>query len=128
MSNGGEFIWNELITHDQKTSGKFYSELFGWQRKEVDAGPLGVYTMFQRDGKDVAGMMNPTIEYTQKLGPRWYAYVAVGDVDETAARAVDLGGTIIAGPEDIPGVGRLCLLADPTGAPIRLMKPAEGSR
>ena len=117
------FIWNELITTDQKKSGDFYSQLFGWQLKEVDAGPLGTYTIFQQDGEDVAGMMNPTIEYTQKLGARWYAYVNVHDIDRAIIRAKELGGTLIAGPDDIPGVGRVCLLADPTKALIRLMQP-----
>jgi predicted enzyme related to lactoylglutathione lyase len=117
------FTWNELITTDQKKSGDFYSQLFGWQLKEVDAGSLGTYTIFQQDGEDVAGMMNPTIEYTQKLGARWYAYVNVHDIDKAIIRAKELGGTLIAGPDDIPGVGRVCLLADPTKALIRLMQP-----
>jgi predicted enzyme related to lactoylglutathione lyase len=41
MKKHGTFIWNELITPDQETSGNFYSKLFGWDRKEVDAGPFG---------------------------------------------------------------------------------------
>ncbi len=123
MEKYGVFIWNELITPDQETSGDFYSRLFDWDRKEVDAGPFGTYTFFQHNGKDVAGMMNPTIDYTRKLGARWYAYVAVEDVDAYAARAKELGGTVIAGPDDIPGVGRVCLLADPTGALVRIMQP-----
>ena len=117
------FIWNELITTDQKKSGEFYSQLFGWQLKEVDAGPLGTYTIFQQCGEDVGGMMNPSIDYTQKLGARWYAYVKVPDIDRAIIRAQELGGTLIAGPDDIPGIGRVCLLADPTKALIRLMQP-----
>jgi hypothetical protein len=124
MMEDGAFIWNELITPDQEKGGDFYSQLFGWERKEVDAGPYGRYTIFQRHGKDVAGMMNPTIDYTRNIGPRWYGYVAVNDIDACAARARELGGTVIAGPDDVPGVGRVCLLADPTGALVRLMQPA----
>ncbi len=123
MREYGTFIWNELISTDQKKSGDFYSQLFGWKLKEVDAGPLGTYTIFQQDGEDIAGMMNPTIEHTQKLGPRWYAYINVEDIDVCITRAKELGGTLIAGPDNIPGVGRVCLLADPTKALIRLMQP-----
>src|SRR3972149_8751702 len=125
MTNHGKFIWNELITPDQKKSGNFYSKLFGWEKKEVDAGPFGVYTTFQQNGKDVAGMMSPTIDYTKKLGSRWYAYVAVEDIDASVAKARELGGMVIAGPDDIPGVGRVCLLADPAGALIRLIQPIQ---
>lgn len=128
MTEHGTFIWNELITLDQETSGRFYSELFGWERKAVDAGPLGTYTIFQRNGKDVAGMMNPTIDYTRNLGARWYGYVAVENLDASAARAKELGGTIVAGPDDIAGVGRVCVLADPTGALVRLMQPATAPK
>ena len=125
MADNGTFIWNELITSDQKKSGDFYSRLFGWKRKEADAGPMGTYTIFQQAGKDVDGMMNPTIDYTRTLGARWYAYIAVDDIDAHAARAKELGGKLIAGPDDIPGVGRVCLLSDPTGALIRLMQPIQ---
>ncbi len=60
MTEPCTFLWNELLTDDQPTAGEFYSQLFGWQRREVDARPLGTYTVFQRDGREVAGMMTPT--------------------------------------------------------------------
>ncbi len=128
MTEHNTFIWNELITLDQHISGDFYSQLFGWDRKEIDAGPQGTYTLFQRNGQDVAGMMNPSIDYTRNLGARWYGYVAVEDINDHIARAKKLGGNLIAGPDDIPGVGRVCLLADPTGALIRLMQPAAAPK
>jgi predicted enzyme related to lactoylglutathione lyase len=127
MVEHGTFIWNELITTDQKKSGDFYSELVGWSRREVDAGPLGTYTVFQKDGKDVASMMNPTVDYTQSRPPSWYAYISVDDIDTLASRVTQLGGEIIVPPQDVPGVGRVCMLSDPTGAVIRLMTPIAGS-
>lgn len=56
MNEPGTFIWNELVTPDQHIAGPFYSGLFGWDRREVDAGPLGTYTLFRRHGQDVAGI------------------------------------------------------------------------
>jgi predicted enzyme related to lactoylglutathione lyase len=41
MTAQNPFIWHELVTPDQKSSGTFFSQLFGWTRKEVDAGPFG---------------------------------------------------------------------------------------
>lgn len=128
MSEHGTFIWNYLVTEDQETSGEFYSKLFGWERKEVDAEPFGTYTIFQLSGKDIAGMMNPTVEYTRKLGARWYAFVAVDDIDACMTRAKELGATVITGPDDVPGVGRTCLLADQTGALIPVMQPARAPK
>jgi len=72
MTEHGTFFWNQLVTADQKKSGDFYCELLGWSRREVDAGPFGRYTLFQRDGKDVGGMMNrpPTIPVHGHRGGR----------------------------------------------------------
>ena len=60
MTARSPFIWHELVTPDQQASGTFFSLLFGWTRTEVDAEPFGSYTLFRKDGQDVAGMMNPT--------------------------------------------------------------------
>lgn len=117
-------IWNELVTSDQEACGWFYSDLFGWTRKETDAGPMGTYTLFQRDGVDVAGMMNPGTDVTKDRGSCWYPYIEVSDAAATAGRVRELGGTVIAGPDDIPGVGRVCLLCDPTGGLFLVMQPA----
>jgi predicted enzyme related to lactoylglutathione lyase len=37
-------------------------------------------------------------------------------VDATARQAVELGGSLMLPPRDIPGVGRFCLIQDPQGA------------
>ncbi len=73
------FIWHELVTPDQPTSGAFFSQLFGWISREVDAGPFGTYTLFQSNGRDVAGMMNPTVD-SPGGGAYWHSYIAVSDV------------------------------------------------
>ncbi len=118
-----KFIWNELVTPDQQVSGEFFSKLFGWERNVVHVGAHGAYTLFQEDGKDVAGMMNPATDYSRSRPPFWAAYIEVDDVDRYVAKVEELGGTIIAPPEDIPNVGRVCMIADPKGAPVCLITP-----
>ncbi len=49
--------------------------------------------------------------------PAWLTNVCVDDVEETARRAVDAGGTLFDGPLDLPPAGRLAVLADPHAAP-----------
>lgn len=125
MPEPGTFMWNQLVTDDQATAGTFYSELFGWKRNEVDAGPLGTYTVFQQGGQDVAGMMNPTARsYGHSPPPRWTAYIAVENTDAVAERVTELGGTILEPPHDIPGVGRVCMFEDPVNALIYVLQPA----
>jgi predicted enzyme related to lactoylglutathione lyase len=125
MTKRASFVWNELVPIDQKVCGDFYSDLLGWSRKEVDMGRLGIYTVFQQDGADVAGMMNPATEFSKRRPPFWSAYIAVEDIDACVGRVIELGGEIIAPPEDIPDVGRVCMLTDPSGAPVCLMTPLK---
>jgi predicted enzyme related to lactoylglutathione lyase len=46
----------------------------------------------------------------------WSPYITVADADATAQRCTALGGKLLAGPMDIPNVGRFALLQDPQGA------------
>ena len=48
-------------------------------------------------------------------------YFAVDDVDASAKRVGELGGSIVHGPQDVPNVGRFCIIKDPTGAVITLI-------
>lgn len=118
------FIWHELVTADQAASGSFFARLFGWSCREVDAGPFGTYTLFQQDGRDVAGMMNPTGAMPEQ-GSYWHAYIAVEDVDACASRAAALGGSVLVAPHEVPQFGRVCAIADPTGAVTHLVQPLD---
>ena len=122
METKTPFIWHELVTSDQKKSGSFFIELLGWTSKEVDAGEFGTYTLFQKDGQDVAGMMNPT-STTPGDKSYWHSYIAVDDVDDCAKRTSKLGGKVLVPPHDIPDVGRICIVSDPTGTVTHLMQP-----
>jgi uncharacterized protein len=124
MPNESPFIWHELVTDDQRTSGNFFRRLFGWTSREVDAGPFGTYTLFQKDGQDVAGMMNPTPD-TSSRGPYWHSYIAVEDVDECATLVPSLGGTVLVSPHEVPEFGRVCAVADPMGAVVHLVQPVR---
>ena len=124
MSEQNPFIWQELVTPDQETSGTFFSKLLGWSLKQVDAGEFGTYTLFQNDGQDIAGMMNPTPD-TPGEGSYWHSYIAVDDIDDCAKQTAVLGGRVLVPPHNVPDVGRICVVSDPTGAIVHLMQPVE---
>ena len=127
MNRQDIFIWNELDTTNQKESGTFFSKLLGWTLKEIDAGEFGIYTIFQKDGQDIAGMMNPTPE-SQAKQSQWQTYIAVNDVDVCAEKTVKLGGKVLVPPHDVPKFGRVCLIADPTGAMVPLATPIQKNK
>ena len=124
MSDKNPFIWQELVSTDQETSGNFFSKLLGWNLKQVDAGELGTYTVFQKEGQDIAGLMDPTPD-TPGEGSYWHSYIAVDDIDKCAEQTIELGGKVLVPPHDVPDVGRICAVSDPTGAIVHLMQPAN---
>ena len=53
---------------------------------------------------------------------------AVKNADETARLAVEKGGKVTKGPDDIPGTGRFAVLTDPQGAYFGILQPAPMER
>ncbi len=124
MPKHGTFCWNELVTKDEQAAGKFYSELLGW--KLVDSGMEGMkYTLLKAGDKDAGGMMQIQKEWGE-VPSHWMSYIAVDDVDALAAKVESLGGKVCVPPTDIPKVGRFCVVTDPTGANVSLMKFSGG--
>jgi predicted enzyme related to lactoylglutathione lyase len=120
MPAPGEFCWNELATTDLEAAKKFYTELFGWKLKESQTAGM-VYDEIVVGGKEVGGIYQLTAEQGDAPS-NWMPYISVEDVDASAKRAEELGGKVRMPPCDIPNVGRFCVINDPTGATISLVK------
>jgi predicted enzyme related to lactoylglutathione lyase len=112
----GSFCWSELCTTDTAGAGRFYGELVGWAAEEREMADGTKYTIFKSTGRMDAGMLPMTGEMWKGIPPHWKNYVAVADVDATAAKALELGGQVVVPPTDMAGVGRFTVLKDPTGA------------
>jgi predicted enzyme related to lactoylglutathione lyase len=123
MSNPqASFVWHELHTTDADAAQAFYSEVVGWRAH--DAGMPGArYTIVSVGDAGVGGIM-PLREDACATGrpPEWIGYVGVDDVDGYAERLKAAGGTVHKPAEDIPGVGRFAIVADPQGARFVLFK------
>jgi hypothetical protein len=122
----GTICWAELASKDLESSKTFYTELFGWQLKggntpsaDCDAGAMD-YTEIIVGGKPSGGMYQIT-EQMAGMPSNWSTYVSVDDVDASAKRVEELGGSIVMPPMDIPQVGRFCVIKDPSGATIQMI-------
>lgn len=114
------FVWYELMTSDSKAAEAFYRKVIGWESK--DAGiPDHSYTLFSAGPAMVGGLM-PIPESARAAGarPGWIGYIGVDDVDAAAGRIKAEGGVLHHAPDDIPGVGRFAVVADPQGAAFAL--------
>ncbi len=119
LKQHGAFSWNELMTTDVNGAKDFYGKMFGWVLEDMATNDMG-YTMAKKDGKEVAGIMATPPE-AGNMPPMWGAYVTVDDVEASAKQAEDLGGKIMLAPQDIPDVGRFCVISDPQGATLMLI-------
>jgi predicted enzyme related to lactoylglutathione lyase len=111
--------WNELATTDVAKAGPFYEGLLGWELDRQQYGPVD-YTLFRQGERASGGMMAIQPEWG-RVPPHWLAYFAVEDCDATAARAQQLGGTVLTPPADIPTVGRFATIKDPQGASFAII-------
>jgi predicted enzyme related to lactoylglutathione lyase len=122
----GTFCWPELSTTDQKGAVAFYRALLGWDVIDQPIGPTETYSMFTLHGLEVAAAytMRPE-ERAHRAPPHWNAYVAVANADESATRAQELGGKVLAPAFDVMEAGRMAVLQDPTGAVISVWQAKQ---
>ena len=122
ISSHGRFVWYELMTTDVEAAKAFYADVVGWGTQDASM-PGMAYTMFTAGSASVSGLMDLP-EDARKMGarPSWIGYVGVNDVDATADRIEQLGGTVYVPPKDIPNISRFSVVADPQMATLALFK------
>jgi len=121
----GEFVWSEIAATDADQAQAFYENVFGWIFKHGDATPGMDYREFTTGGdRPVGGLyqIDPAWFGGNPPPAHWMIYVAVDDVDASAEKAKSLGGEVNK-VMDIPNVGRMAIIQDPTGAMIATFKP-----
>src|SRR5687768_4862985 len=102
----GTPCWVDVTSPDLDSSVKFYTGLFGWDAEQDPNPAAGGYTMFRKNGKYVAAGSPPQQE---GMPSYWTTYLASDDVDDTAAKIGDAGGTVMAGPFDVFESGRMAV-------------------
>ena len=126
----GTFCWTEIATTDADKSHAFFENVFGWTFHGSAASATGMdYREFSTGDPYPAGGLYQidAAHFGENLPPpHMMIYIAVDDVDQNAELAVSLGGKIIRGPMDIPSVGRMAIIEDPTGAKFATFRPNDG--
>ena len=120
---GQPVVHFEVIGTDGEKLQQYYSELFGW---EIDSNNEMKYGMVARDS-NLSPDGQPGIGGGVAGGPPGYEghvtfYVAVPDVEAALAKAEELGGKRIMGPEKIMDMVELGQFSDPEGHVIGVVK------
>jgi uncharacterized protein len=136
VNEPGSLNFNGLNTRDIEGAKSFYGSVFGWTTLALDGGAEmwtlpGYGDYLERDNPDlrkqtaeaggpegfvdVVASINPIPDDQPDTPPHWSVTFAVDDADATAAKATELGGTVIVPPFDAPWV-RMTIINDPQGA------------
>lgn len=104
--------WFEILGSDGSALQTFYSSLFGWK---IDADNPMNYGMIEAG---IGGGIGPSQDGQAHLT----VYVEVEDLQAALDRAVELGGSVIAPPMDVPEGPSIAMFADVAGNQVGLMK------
>ena len=117
--------WVETAQPDPEAAVRFYEGLFGWDFENVATAGAPDYFIGRLRGKDVAAVA-PQPEGAPPAA-MWSSYVWVDSADQTAAKAKEAGGNVLAEPVDAGDAGRMAVITDPAGAVLSLWQ-AKGHR
>jgi len=134
VNEPGALNFNVLNTRDPAAAKRFYGDLFGWTTLDLGSGEFwtlrayGDYLEQLSPGtrersaemgaagfEDVVAAITPIAGNDTGTPAHWGVTFGTADADATAAKATELGGTVLLAPIDAP-YSRLTLLRDPNGA------------
>ena len=124
IPKAGEICWRELRTKDLGAAIEFYTKLFGWKTKQSTVTPID-YKEIIIDDTAHGGMMSMEGDDWGDAPSHWANYIAVDSADETAEKITANGGSVRVPPFDAPGVGRMAMVADPSGADFAIIQFTE---
>ncbi len=110
VAEDGSVGWNELWTRDVDQAKAFYPAVFGLT---ADDDAMAGYTVWKVDGQMVGGAMTIPPDLPPQVPAHWAVYFVVDSVDESVAQVTQLGGSVVAPPFDVQGVGRIAIVHGP---------------
>lgn len=115
------YAWAELNARSVEDAIAFYTKVFGWSTRRSEMPDAPDYTEFLVGDESIAGAWELNPNAPAGAPNAWLVYFGVDDVDAAAAKAVELGGHEVNGPQDFPG-GRFAIVSDPQGATFGLLR------
>ena len=135
VNEHGALNFNGLATRDAEAAKAFYGAVFGWTLLALPGGPMwtlpgygdhleegspGLRKMMTDMGApegfiDVVASVEPIAAGDAATPAHWSVTFGVDDAEAIAAKVLELGGKVIAGPLDAPW-SRAVVIEDPQGA------------
>jgi uncharacterized protein len=116
MPPPGAFCWETLVTPDPAAAAAFYGKVIGFRTGKTPDGKGTTLT--------VGDMMVADLQAARPGGPSyWATYVHVEGAEVSRDRAAQLGAKVLVPRVDVPEVGTVAVIADPSGAALGLFQP-----
>lgn len=115
---GQAVVHFQILGSDARRTQRYYSELFGWDIQPLpfdnptDYGIVDRETNLNADDVGIGGGVGGVPE---GRAPNVTFYVEVSDVESALAKAEELGGRRVMGPDQVPGGPVIGLFEDPDG-------------
>ena len=91
MTQHGQFIWNELMTHNVEEAMAFYHDCLGWEYSSMLMDSGDTYWLVAGDASPLAGLFEMHDPEYEGVPDHWMAYIAVDDLDSCVAKAKEGG-------------------------------------
>jgi predicted enzyme related to lactoylglutathione lyase len=119
----GTIAWSELLSSDPARAKEFFAITLGWSFEDFSFGgpPYWVIRSGETMVGGLGGLDAGDVDTTESY---WITFIEVDEIDRRYAMAVAAGATEVRAPHDVPSVGRVAVLRDPTGAVVGWMTGA----
>lgn len=115
--------WHELNTWEPEVALAFYHRTLGWEFEHTLLPDGDSYWIANHAGRPVGGIYALREPEYRGIPSHWMTYLAVADIGQAERSAVFAGGEICRPTVNVPGVGKLSIVSDSTGAIIGFIEP-----
>jgi len=121
----GTLVHFEIPATDPAKISSFYSQLFGWKFNKWEGGSMDYWLISHKDATSPDDTMGGLFKRNNPQ-EQFLNYVLVKSVDDSLAKATDLGAKVLMAKQEIPNMGWFAVLADPDGNTFALYQSKSG--
>jgi|SRR6266545_99490 len=121
----GTLVHFEIPATDPAKISSFYNQLFGWKFNKWEGGSMDYWLISHKDATSPDDTMGGLFKRNNPQ-EQFLNYVLVKSVDDSVAKATDLGAKVLMAKQEIPNMGWFAVLADPDGNTFALYQSKSG--
>jgi uncharacterized protein len=115
--------WHELNTWEPDVALAFYGRTLGWEFEPTSLPDGTGYWIARKGGRPVGGIYELSGPEYDGIPTHWMTYLSVDDMATAEFMTMSAGGEMMRPPVRIPGVGKLAVVSDASGAMIGFIEP-----